>query len=511
MKLKVRGVSLVQIPRVCDEKGTLTFAEYETHLPWSPQRFFFVRGVPETEVRGGHAHSTCKQFLVCLEGSVTIFLDDGMVKETVVLDTKCSTGVLMDKMVWSTQKYANSQSMLLVLASEKYDETDYVRDYDSFCAEVKQLFHGAETKVPFLNLKAMTALCRDDVLASFNRILSSGQFVLGPEVEKFEQSWSSFCGSKYCVGVGSGLAAIHLMLRAAGIGKDDEIILASNSYIATLLAVSMTGARPVLVEPDVRTRVLDVAHVKNSITAKTRAILGCDLYGYPIPYQQLAQLAKIHNIFFFCDAAQSHGASRNGLTVGSLCDATAFSFYPSKNLGAIGEAGCVTTDNKDLADRIRILRNYGSRSRYDFVEKGFNERMDVIQAAIVTCKIPHLKHLNSRRAAIAQRYLKELSCISAITLPFVEDNVEPSWHLFVICCNDRDALKQHLALQGIETLIHYPVPPHLSDAYKELRHLSFPVSETLARTCLSIPICPFLSDDQVSLVISSILTFFNNT
>jgi dTDP-4-amino-4,6-dideoxygalactose transaminase/acetyltransferase-like isoleucine patch superfamily enzyme len=503
----VSGAKLLSFPRFEDRRGILSFAQFETHLPWIPKRFFTITNVPQQEVRGYHAHKSVKQLLVCISGKVDVLVDDGKSRQTVLLDAP-HHGLLLDVLVWSSQSYIEPGSVLLVLCSEKHDSEGYIHDYSEYLAIVNA---PAPLKVPFLDIKAAAFEAEASVRGAFERVLSSSQFVGGPEVEAFEKEWAHYCQSSYCVGVGSGLAALHLLLRAADIGEGHEVMVPANTYIATLLAVSMTGAKCILVEPRADTRLLNPVLLERHLTPRTRAILSCDLYGTPVDYHAIQAFAKRHGIYFFSDAAQSHGAKYQGDVVGSdaLCDGTCFSFYPSKNLGALGEAGAVVTASKDLSDRVRILRNYGSRVRYFNEEKGFNERLDPLQAAFLRAKLPQLDKLNARRAAIAQKYRAAFESLPWIGLACVDEGVQSSNHLFVITCEKRTKLQEHLKAHGVDTVIHYPVPPHLSSAYSdlELGLGSFPITETLANTVLSLPICPFLTEIQVDAVIEAIKLF----
>ena len=508
---KVRGARLLKFPAVKDRRGTLSFAEYETHLPWVPVRFFTITEVPQKELRGYHAHKSVKQLLVCVTGKLEVLIDDGNQRESVVLQNS-NEGLLLDAMVWSSQSYLVPGTVLLVLCSEKHSPEGYIHSYADFVALVKQE-QARGVQVPFLNVKAAALLQETDMRRAFERVLQSGQYVGGAEVEGFEREWAHYCEASECAGVGSGLAALHLALVALDIGPGHEVIVPANTYIATLLAVSMAGAKCVLVEPDPKTRLIDPTKVSAAITPHTKAILSCDLYGTPVDYDALAEIARKHGLRFVSDAAQSHGAVYKGKKVGSdgLCDATCFSFYPSKNLGALGEAGAVVTGNAALAERVRTLRNYGSKERYQNDEKGFNERFDPLQAAFLRAKLPHLDQLSSKRQAIAQRYHQALNGLDWLSLPPLVQECTPSYHLFVVACDDRDGLQSHLQSQGVATVVHYPIPPHLSKAYRDLPYGpgSLPITEKLASSVLSIPVCPFLEDHQIEHVIGAIKSFKN--
>ena len=366
-----------------------------------------------------------------------------------------------------------------------------------------------EMKVPFLDLRAPYEELREEMDAACRRAMGSGWYVLGREVEAFEREFAALCGARHCVGVANGLDALHLVLRAYGIGPGDEVIVPSNTYVATWLAVSYAGAAPVPVEPDGRTYNLDPARVEEAITPRTRAVIPVHLYGQPADMDPINRLAAGYGLKVIEDAAQAHGALYKGRPAGSLADAAGFSFYPGKNLGALGDGGAVTTDDDELADRLRVLRNYGSRVKYYNEVKGFNSRLDELQAALLRAKLPRLLEWNERRKRVAAHYLAALEGVPDLTLPFVPGYAEPAWHLFVVRHPDRDALQRHLAERGVGTLVHYPVPPHLQDAYADLGRAAgtLPLAERMAREVLSLPIGPHLSAEQADYVVSGLSAF----
>ena len=360
-------------------------------------------------------------------------------------------------------------------------------------------------KIPFLDLTAIHAELKEEFEAACRRVLESGWFILGPEVEAFEAEFASYCGAKHCVGVGNGLDALHLILRAMEIGEGDEVIVPSNTYIATWLAVSYAGATLVPVEPDQRTYNINPARIEAAVTPRTRAIIPVHLYGQPAEMDAINEIAGRHGIKVIEDAAQAQGARYRGRMTGALSDAAGFSFYPGKNLGALGDAGAITTNDDELAERVRLLRNYGSQMKYYSELKGFNSRLDELQAALLRVKLRKLDEWNDRRRAKARFYLQTLQDAD-LTLPFVPRHVEPIWHQFVIRHAQRDELQKHLSAAGVGTLIHYPVPPHMQNAYAELGLSagSFPISEAIASEILSLPISPHLSDEDAAYVASQI-------
>jgi len=358
------------------------------------------------------------------------------------------------------------------------------------------------TEIPFLDLRAAYEELHNELHRAYTRVMASGTYILGAEVAAFEEEWAAYCGVKRCVGVGSGLDALHLALRAMGIGPGDEVIVPSNTFIATWLAVSQSGASPVPVEPDWRTMTLDPSLVEAAITSRTRAVIPVHLYGLPASMDEILSVARKHGILVLEDAAQAHGATYRGRRCGSLGDAAGFSFYPGKNLGAMGDAGAVITDDDEIADRVRVLRNYGSPRKYHYAVKGWNSRLDPLQAAFLRVKLQYLDSWNDRRRARAHQYLAELADVAGMSLPVEPPSTEAAWHVFVIRHPRRDEIRAALEEHGVATLIHYPIPPHLSPAYVEmgLEPGSLPVAEDLAKYVLSVPLGPHLSRDQVCAV-----------
>lgn len=367
--------------------------------------------------------------------------------------------------------------------------------------------------IPFLDMKSPYMELREEMDAAYHRIMESGWYVLGEEVEFFEEEFSRYCGAKYCVGVGNGLEALHLILRAYDIGPGDEVIVPANTYIATWLAVSYAGAKPVPVEPDEQTCNINPERIESAITDRTRAILPVHLYGQPAAMLLIKAIAHKYDLRVVEDAAQAQGARYDGKMAGNLGDAAGFSFYPGKNLGALGDAGAVVTNDETLASRVRLLRNYGSQIKYHNELKGYNSRLDVLQAAFLRIKLRYLDDWNARRAKIASIYLAGLNNIRELVLPYTHPSVDNVWHIFHIRCKQRDKLQRYLHDRGIGTLIHYPIPPHLSQAYQEMNFSvgSFPATEKIAKTTLSIPIGPYLKQDETNYIVSILKSFFERS
>jgi dTDP-4-amino-4,6-dideoxygalactose transaminase len=355
--------------------------------------------------------------------------------------------------------------------------------------------------IAFLDLKKLHQTISEELNEAFRRVMAAGTYILGPEVEAFEDEFASYCGSKYAIGVANGLDALHLILRAHEIGPGDEVIVPSNTFIATWLAVSYVGAEIVPVEPDA-THNIDPAKIEAVITKRTKAIIAVHLYGLPASMDEINQIADKHGLLVFEDAAQAHGATYKGRRCGSLAAAAGFSFYPGKNLGALGDGGCVTTSDANIAEKIRLLRNYGSEEKYRHRAIGFNARLDEIQAAFLRVKLRHLDYWNARRAEIADKYIRGLSSLN-ICLPKVDAHRTSSWHLFVITTEHRESLGKALTEAGIQFGIHYPIPPQSQPAYSHLDLSNFDLSSTLAvsKKLLSLPMDPCMDSRSIRRVV----------
>ena len=362
--------------------------------------------------------------------------------------------------------------------------------------------------IPFLDLKAINAQYRDELLAACTQVIDSGWYISGKEVEDFERKFADYCGTQYAIGVANGLDALILTLRAwkelGKLNEGDEVIVPSNTYIASILAISQNNLKPVLVEPDIHTFNIDAKKIEAAITTKTKAILPVHLYGQLAAMPEIIVIAKKYNLLVLEDSAQAHGAEIEGKKAGSWGDASGFSFYPGKNLGALGDAGAITTNDAELAHMLKAIRNYGSHEKYKNLVPGVNSRLDEIQAAILNVKLQFLDQENQYRRHIADLYLKEIQN-PAIELPLTNINAETDtqhvWHLFVIRTPHREQLQKHLAEHGVQTLIHYPIPPHKQQAYQEWNNFSLPISEQIHAEVLSLPIGPTLSIDEAKQVV----------
>ena len=362
--------------------------------------------------------------------------------------------------------------------------------------------------VPFVSFKPLEKELDTELRAAFDRVLTNSWYIEGNEDKAFEEAFAAYCSSKYCIGCGNGLDALMLVLKAWGIGPGDEVIVPSNTFIATALAVTYVGATPVFVEPDIRTYTIDPALIEEKITPNTKAIMPVHLYGLPCDMDPIMQIAEKYNLKVLEDCAQAHGATYKGKVIGSFGDASGFSFYPGKNLGALGDAGAAVTSDEALAAKVRALGNYGSDYKYHHIYKGTNSRLDELQAAFLSAKLPLMDKVNDDRRATARRYLEQIRNPKLI-LPFVPEYAEPVWHIFAIRCQEREALAEHLAARGIGTNRHYPIPMHLQKCYEDLGipEGALPIAEEISRTQLSIPMYYGMTEEEADHVIRALNEF----
>ena len=363
-------------------------------------------------------------------------------------------------------------------------------------------------EIPFVSFKPMERELDRELRDAFDRVFLRSWYIEGEEDRRFEQAFADYCGTQYCVGVGNGLDALMLSLKALEIGPGDEVIVPSNTYIATALAVTYVGAKPVFAEPNIRTFNMNPLRIEDAVTEKTKAIMPVHLYGQACEMDPILEIAGKYHLFVIEDCAQAHGATYKGRKVGTFGDLAGFSFYPGKNLGALGDAGAVVTNNSVLAEKVRALGNYGSDFKYHHIYKGNNSRLDELQAAFLAAKLPHLDRMNAERRRIASRYLTEIRN-PKIVLPMVGDNCVPVWHVFGIRCQERDALEKHLNDKEIGTNKHYPIPIHLQECYRELgfQRGDFPIAEEISATELSLPMYYGMTEEQIDYVIETVNAF----
>lgn len=363
-------------------------------------------------------------------------------------------------------------------------------------------------KIPFVSFLPMERELNDELRSAFSRVFEKSWYIDGKEDKAFEKAFAEYCGTNYCVGCGNGLDALMLSLRTLKVGNGDEVIVPSNTYIATALAVTYVGATPVFVEPDIRTFNIDPAKIEEKITEKTRAIMPVHLYGQPCDMDMIMEIAKKYHLYVIEDCAQAHGATYKGRKIGTFGDAAGFSFYPGKNLGALGDAGATVTNNKEIAEKLRALGNYGSDYKYHHIYQGVNSRLDEMQAAFLAAKLPHLDKMNENRRYIAKRYLEGIEN-PEIILPYVMPETEPVWHIFGIRCSRRDELALYLEKKGIATNKHYPIPMHLQECYKDLNipKGALPIAEEISATQLSLPLYYGMTEEEIQYVIDGINEF----
>jgi dTDP-4-amino-4,6-dideoxygalactose transaminase len=363
-------------------------------------------------------------------------------------------------------------------------------------------------KIPFVSFLPMEKELNEDIRNAFERVFARSWYIEGKEDKAFEAAFAEYCGADYCVGCGNGLDALMLALKALGVGAGDEVIVPSNTYIATALAVTYVGAKPVFVEPELETFLIDTALIEPAITDKTKAIMPVHLYGQACDMDIIMDIARRHGLFVIEDCAQAHGATYKGRRVGSFGDAAGFSFYPGKNLGALGDGGAAVTNNKETADKIRALGNYGSDYKYHHIYQGNNSRLDEMQAAFLLAKLAHLDRMNEERRRIAKMYSDGIRNPKIIT-PIVKEYCVPVWHIYGVRCAERDALESFLNEKGIGTNKHYPIPMHMQECYKELgiAQGELPVAEEISATELSLPMYYGMTDEEIKYVINTINDF----
>lgn len=363
-------------------------------------------------------------------------------------------------------------------------------------------------EIPFVSFKPMERELNQELRDAFDRVFLRSWYIEGEEDRRFEQAFAEYCGTEYCVGVGNGLDALMLSLKALEIGLGDEVIVPSNTYIATALAVTYVGAKPVFVEPDISTFNINPARIEEAVTDRTKAIIPVHLYGQACEMDTILEIAGKYRLYVVEDCAQAHGATYKGRKIGTFGDIAGFSFYPGKNLGALGDAGAVVTNNRVLAEKVRALGNYGSDFKYHHIYKGNNSRLDELQAAFLAVKLPHLDRMNAERRRIANRYLAEIRN-PKIVLPTVRDDCVPVWHIFGIRCQERDALERFLNDRDIGTNKHYPIPMHLQECYRELgfQRGDFPIAEEISATELSLPMYYGMTEEQIDYVINAVNEF----
>jgi dTDP-3-amino-3,4,6-trideoxy-alpha-D-glucose transaminase len=500
---------IVALPVFRNARGLLGVIEFAQDLGFTPRRFYFIRDVPTAMLRGVHAHRTLRQCMLCLEGAVTIEVERQGKRYVFRLD-RPEQALIIPPGCWRVLRDFVTGTVVGVLASREFNQSDYIYEYEDFRRWEEKT--RADRGVPYLDLSRTVTALESEIDAALARVVRSGRYIGGSEVAAFERGFAEYCGAEHAIGVGNGLDALTLALQAHGIGHGHSVVVPASSFIATALAVSRTGARPIFVDVDIDTANLDPQAAAAAVRSDTRAIIAVHLYGHPADMDPLRSVAHSHGLFLLEDAAQAHGACYRDRRCGSLGAAAAFSFYPTKNLGALGDAGAVLTSDPVLARQVRMLGNYGAEQKDHHLIQGTNSRLDPIQAAVLSVKLRHLDGWNARRRTLAERYRAGLAGLDDVLLPSERPWATSAWHVFAIRVPGcRDALMRHLQAAAIGTNLHYPRPMHLQPAYRGIAPPpgACPVAERLARETLSLPLEPFHSDEEIDTVIGSIRGFFH--
>jgi len=501
-------VKLVELQTIPMKNGILGVAEVTKHIGFPVHRAYYIRDVPTGEGRGSHGHKALRQCFLCLRGSVRLSITKDGRTEVVELN-RPSQAAVVPAGCWRDLSDFSHDSVIIVLASEEYDEADYLRDYDDFL----RWEAGDEpvTSVPYLDLGRGSQALGADLELAMRRVMKSGTLIGGPEVAAFEARFADYCGAGRMVGMGNGLDALSIALRAWGIGPGDEVIVPAHTFIATALAVDEVGATSVLVDVEPDTGLMNMSCLAAVITPRTRAIVPVHLYGHPVDMDALAAVIGDRDIKVLEDACQAHGARYKGRRCGGLGDAAAFSFYPTKNLGGLGDGGALVTSDPATAETARMIANYGAREKYRHEVAGRNSRLDPLQAAVLDVKLGHLDAWNARRSALALRYFLGLAEIRGLSLPTVRVWAQPVWHVFPVRAPGvRDELQAFLAGHGVGTNIHYPTPVHLQPCYQgRWRAGDFPAAEALGQSLLSLPLDPSHTDREIDYVIARVREFFS--
>jgi dTDP-4-amino-4,6-dideoxygalactose transaminase len=498
---------LVDLQLIESESGTLGVADAATHIGFPVLRAYFLTGVPNGKGRGGHAHKTMRQCFICLRGQVTIAVSKGAEILKARL-TSYSKALVVDAACWRDLYDFSSDALVLVLASQPYTEPDYIRDHAEFLEWERRQSASA---VPFIDLGRQHADMERAVTDAVYEVIRSGIYIGGPLLAEFEAQFADYCGAAHAVGVGNGLDALALALAGWGIGAGDEVIVPAHTFIATALAVDRVGATPVLVDVEADTGLMDPTLLEAAITPRTRAVIPVHLYGQAADIEAIRKVIGGRDIKILEDAAQAHGAFYGNRRCGALGDAAAFSFYPTKNLGALGDGGAVVTGDPDLAAAVRRLGNYGGIHKYEHEVIGGNSRLDPMQAAVLSAKLPWLDQMNARRSELADLYLANLADLDGLALPKIHPYARPVWHVFAVRCpGRRDELFRYLADRNIDANIHYPAPIHRQACYADRwQGQSFPVAEMWARDVLSLPLNSTHTNSEILAVIEAVTDFLS--
>lgn len=488
--------------------GSLSVVQSNVDLGFPIRRVFFIHGMDEGTERGGHAHKEGCQCLIMARGSSRIVLEGPAGRREFLLESP-EQGLIVPTDHWREMKDFSQDAVMLVLASDDYDPDEYIRDYSEFWHWLAQ--RAKTERVPYIDFTRRLNALRLELEQTAAAVMKECRYIMGPRLERFEKDFAAFCGTTHCVGTGNGLDALELILRGLGVGPGDEVIMSAGGYIATPLAVLAVGAKPVFADC-LPFGNMDPARIEAVVTERTRVILLTHLYGLPVDMDAICAVAERRGLKVIEDACQAHGSRYKGRPCGSLGHAAAFSFYPTKNLGGFGDGGCVTTNDRALAENICKLRNYGSCVKYHNELAGKNSRLDEMQAALLSVLLPHVEDWNARRRDLAGIYFSELGVEKGLLLPEAEDHVVPNWHVFPVRVKDgrRDALAEFLRERDIGSNIHYPVPMHRQECLAGLcfEPGDFPVAEALAGEELSLPLDAFTSEAEVRRAAGAVREFF---
>lgn len=510
MTLQPQEPKLINVQDFSNEEGALNVVEAYKELGFLAKRAYWLYNIPGDITRGHHAHKELYQCMICMSGDFHVQLKGRRKTFDFHMDNR-HQALIIPPGYWREITNFSEDGCCLVLASDEYDENDYIRDYNNFLSweKAQQEING----VPFIPFDRQNTHLKLNIMQETEAVMNSGYYIQGSKLQLFETEFSQFCEAEHCVGVGNGLDALTLALKAYDIGEGDEVVVPANSFIATALSVSNTGATPVFVDNDPRTYNIDVSKIEDVITPKTKAIIPVHLYGQPADMSKIIEIAKKHGLKVIEDSAQAHGALYRGRKCGALGDAAIFSFYPTKNIGAYGDAGALVTNDKKLADKVRLLGNYGSSQKYHHSELGVNSRLDELQAAYLLAKLPYAEEWIEKRCSLATIYLSELDGIKGLVLPHVPDYAAPVWHVFCVrvTIGQRDKLIEHLKAHQIGYNIHYPVAIPGQECYAELNvdENTYEIAHRQSSELLSLPLDPYHTEDEIKYVCAKIKDFFN--
>lgn len=501
---------IVKFQKIENDRGALNVIEVGRELNFPINRVYWINNVSSFQVeRGFHAHKALWQCMIGTSGSFSIYLR-GNSKEYTFEISNNGEALIIPPGYWRVLSNFETNATCLVLASELYDEGDYLRTEKEF--EEYQAEKQKQINVPYIDMQRYMDFLRAELLLATDSVFNSSSYILGRKVSDFEARFAKYCDVEHCIGVGNGLDALTLILRALGIGKGDSVIVAANSFIATALAATSLGADVILVDPDPITFNLDTRKIEEKITDDVKAIIPTHLYGQPADMDEILKISNKYRLHVVEDSAQAHGALYKGKKCGSIGVAAAFSFYPTKNLGAIGDAGAVTTNDEDLAKKIIALRNYGSEKKYHSKFIGVNSRLDELQAAFLNIKLNHLDNWTARKSRLAKIYFEQLSNIESIRLPHVSEWTKPAWHIFAILVLNaqRNKLMDFLKEQGVNCNIHYPISIPQQKCYQGFfdENSSFPVAKKQASQLLSLPLDSYHTDSEILFVCKQIRAFY---